>query len=215
MVGADNEPTPERVAKAKICGNKIVARVHHDANGFPTASYHWEITPTIDKLLQRGTITGTEWSVALRYMRHYAGSRHKGPESSRILPKCDASFSGMEPAERATAYGQAIARARQATPTFFWPVLRWLELAAEDEQPLFALGAWYFPQAAQATQAAKGGAYLNAALAFLAAHYEMPSRFKIVENGTLIKISAEIEELRNGVMRRINQVMTIGESIQS
>ena len=75
----EHAPTTQRLSRAAEAGNSVEARVIHNDRGFPTADFRWEITPVLDLLESRGTLTADEYAVALRYMRHYAGSRHKGP----------------------------------------------------------------------------------------------------------------------------------------
>lgn len=194
--GEDFAPTPQRVAKARQAGQKVRARVIHTASGLPTANYYWKITPVLDNLERRGTLTSDEYNAALRYMRHYAGSRHKGPATARFLPHYDKSFQDMTPADRAVEMGQARTRAESAVHEMFHPVLRWLEAAAEDELPLWRLGAAYYPQASQQTQGVRAVTILHFGLAMLAEHYQTGHRFSqrdVEEAIETIRITLEME----------------------
>jgi hypothetical protein len=192
----DFAPTPRRVEIARQAGQKVRAKLIHTESGFPTANYYWRITPVLDNLERRGTITNEEYNAALRYMRHYAGSRHKGPATSKLLPRYDNAFRNLGPADRAVAMGQARTRAESAVHEMFHPVLRWLEAAAEDELPLWQLGAAYYPEASQQTQGVRAVPILHFGLAMLAEHYETGHRFSrsdVEEAIETIRLTLEFE----------------------
>jgi len=194
--GEDFAPTPERVTRARQAGHKVQAKLIHTESGFPTANYYWRITPVLDNLERRGTITNEEYQAALRYMRHYAGSRHKGPATSKFLPHYDNGYRNLGPADRAVAMGQARTRAESAVHEMFHPVLRWLEAAAEDELPLWHLGAAYYPGVSQQTQGVRAVPILHFGLAMLAEHYETGHRFSqsdVEEAIETIRITLEME----------------------
>jgi hypothetical protein len=204
--GPTNEygaPTPERLAKARDTvdgygnGQKITPGIILTDAGNPTGHYHWRITPVIDTLEKRGTLTADEYDAALRYMRHYAGSRHRGPATSKLMPYYDRGFQDLEPAERAIAFGQAKAAAEKSVHKFFHPALRWLEAAAEDEQPLWMLGQVYYPHLSKSAQSAKSSVILHFTLAMLAEHYGFGHRFSVnvVEEAIrTMRITVEFEE---------------------
>ena len=192
----DGAPTPERVKRARQSGQQVRANIIHTESGLPTGNYYWRITPVLDNLERRGTITREEYNAALRYMRHYAGSRHKGPATSGFLPFYDSGFQNMGPADRAVAMGQARTRAESAVHEMFQPVLRWLEAAAEDELPLWKLGAAYYPEASQQTQGVRAVPILHFGLAMLAQHYETGHRFsrsEVEEAIETIRVTLEFE----------------------
>jgi hypothetical protein len=193
----DEGPTPERLAKARANGHSVKPHIIHTEAGFPTGSFYWAITPVIDELEKRGTITNEEWSAACRYMRHYAGSRHKGPATSKLMPYYDRGFQSLDPAERAVAFGQARALAEKAVHPFFRQALRWLEAAAEDEWPLWHLGAMYYPHLSRSQQSAKAPVVLHFTLAMLADHYGIGHRFSASDIEIAVRtmrITVEVEE---------------------
>lgn len=202
-------PTPERVARANEAGQRIDPNIILTEAGNATGVYSWRITPIIDSLLKRGTLDGTEYDAALRYMRHYAGSRHKGPPTSRFLPHYDRGFQEMTPAERAIAMGQARAKAESIVHPFFRPCLRWLESAAEDETPLWQLGATYYPHLSKSAQSAKAPVILHFTLAMLADHYGLSHRFsytEIEEAVRTMRITVEIEEKISVSRKKVEKV---------
>jgi hypothetical protein len=187
----DGSPTPQRVERARLTGQTIRATIIHTDSGFPTGTFYWRITPIIDTLLRRGTLSDEEYDAALRYMRHYAGSRHKGPATSKLMPHYDRGFQELLPAERAMAMGQARARAEKAVHPFFRKTLRWLEAAAEDELPLWHLGALYYPEVSQSQQSSRAPVILHFTLGMLADHYGITGhRFSLQE------IDQAVETLR-------------------
>ena len=190
-------PTAERISKARLTEQKITPEIILTDAGNPTGHYNWRITPVIETLEKRGTLTTDEYDAALRYMRHYAGSRHKGPATSRLLPYYDRGFQDLSPPERAIAFGQARALAEKAVHKFFHPALRWLEAAAEDEKPLWMLGKVYYPHLSKPAQSAKGSTILHFALAMLADHYGLGHRFSVSEVEEVIRrmrVTVEFEE---------------------
>ena len=193
----DFAPTPERIAKARHAGQKITPTIIHTETGFHTGQFYWRITPVIDELEKRGTLTNEEWSAACRYMRHYAGSRHKGPATSKLMPYYDRGFQSLDPAERAVAMGQARSLAEKAVHPLFRPALRWLEAAAEDEWPLWKLGEMYYPHLSRSAQSAKASAVLHFTLAMLCDHYGIGHRFSTTDIEYAvrsIRITIEMEE---------------------
>lgn len=194
-------PTPERVERAKEAGRPIKPNIILTEKGNPTGHFNWQITPVVDELQKRGTISQEEWAAAVRYMRHYAGSRHKGPATARFLPAYDRGFQDLDPYERAMAFGQARAIAETAVHPFFRPCLRWLEKAAEDELPLWRLGELYYPALSRPQQSAKAPVVLHFALAMLAQHYGISHRFSTVDIEIAIRTMRVTVELQETVLR--------------
>lgn len=197
--GGDFEPTPERLTRAISAGQAVRANVIHNEAGFPTSSFYWRITPVIDTLQKRGTISESEWDAACRYMRYYAGSRHKGPATSKLLPRYDCAMQEMGPAERAMEMGQRRARAEKAVHPFFRKALRWLEAAAEDERPLWVLGYMYYPEMSQSQQSQKASVILHFTLAMLADHFGIGHRFtqdEITQAVETVRITLELTRTR-------------------
>lgn len=199
--GPQNEqqdPTPERVSRAIASGQAIVANILHNEAGFPTSNFFWRITPVLDTLARRGTLSNDEYNSALRYMRYYAGSRHKGPSTSQFLPRYDCAMQEMAPAERAMAMGQRRAIAEKAVHPYFRPCLRWLECAAEDERPLWHLGAYYYPGMSQSQQSQKASVILHFTLAMLTDHFGSGrhrfSQMELEEAVHTLRITIELEK---------------------
>lgn len=196
--GGDHEPTPERARRAIAIGQSITANIIHNEAGFPTAEAYWRITPVLDTLARRGTLSNDEYNSALRYMRYYAGSRHKGPATSKIMPRYDCAMQDMLPAERAMEMGQRRARAEAAVHVYFRPCLRWLESAAEDERPLWHLGAYYYPEMSQSQQSQKASVILHFTLAMLTDHFGAGkhrfSQMELEEAVHTLRITIELEK---------------------
>jgi hypothetical protein len=192
-----HDPTPQRAARAIATGQTIQANIIHTEAGFPTAIHYWRITPVVDTLAKRGTLNENEYDAALRYMRYYAGSRHKGPATAQYLPRYDCDMQSMGPAERAMEMGQRRAIAEKAVHPFFRKALRWLECAAEDERPLWHLGAMYYPEISQSQQSQKASVILHFTLAMLAEHFGIGHRFtqhEIEEAVETVRITIEIQK---------------------
>ena len=175
-------PTPQRIAMAneKHSGRQLRASSICTEKGNPTGEYFWRVSPIIDELEKRGTIDRQDWHVATRYMCHYVGSHGRGPATSKMLPYYDKSFQVLSPPERAIAFGQAVAAARQAVHPFGHPVLDWLEASCGDEEPLWRLGEVYYPGLSRSQQSAKAPAMLHTTLAMLADHYGMQHRWATI-----------------------------------
>lgn len=195
--GAETAPTAERVRQAD--GNAVRAHVVRTPSGLATGNHYWRITPVIDALLRIGTIMDDEYDAALRYMRHFAGSRHKGPATSKYLPSYDIGLRDFTPPERAMHYGQMRARAESSVDPLLRPALRWLEKAAEDEWPLWKLGEIYYPGLTKQAQSNRAPGILHIALAMLARHYGMGHRFDASEIEIAVRrirtTTVEVEEI--------------------
>jgi hypothetical protein len=195
-------PTPERVARAKEAGSPIRPNITLTEKGNPTGHFTWKITPVVDELHKRGTIADEEWAAAVRYMRYYAGSRHKGPATSKFLPAYDKGFQGLEPGERAMAMGQSRAVAEKAVHPFFRPCLRWLEAAAEDEWPLWRLGEMYYPNVSQAQQSARAPVILHFCLSMLAEHFGVSRhRFSVSDVEMVIRTMRVTIEVKDTILK--------------
>jgi hypothetical protein len=203
----DFAPTPERLRRARDGDQKITPTIIHTEAGFPTGQFYWRITPVIDELEKRGTLTNEEWTAATRYMRYYAGSRHKGPATSKLMPYYDRGFQSLDPAERAVAMGQARSQAEKAVHPFFRPSLRWLEAAAEDEWPLWRLGEMYYPHLSRSAQSAKASVVLHFTLAMLADHFGIGHRFSTTDIEYAVRTMRVTVEIEQTVIHRRQKVL--------
>ena len=176
-LGDDHGPTPERLAKAQTMGLKVSANIIHSEAGFPTAQYYWSITPAIDDLKRRGTITDDEYDAAFRFMRHWHHGIHRGPATIRYAPRYDGEVGDLTPGERQWHYAGMAKKAFNAVPPMLQPALAWLVQALGDPVPLQVLGAHYAPQKGAQTQSSQGAMVLRLACVALCEHYQIPHSF--------------------------------------
>lgn len=173
----DCDPTPERVAKAKEMGLSIKANIIHTEAGFPTGAYYWSITPAIDDLKRRGSITEEEYEAAFRFMRHWHHGIHRGPPTIRYAPRYDGEVSDLTPGERQWHYAGMARRAFQSVEPMLQPALAWLVQALGDPVPLRVLGQHYAPDKGAQTQSSQGAMVLRLACARLCEHYGIQHSF--------------------------------------
>ena len=167
-------PTPERIRKAADVGEIIKATIIHGENGFPTANFYWAITPVIDELRRRGTLTEEEHNAAFQFMRHWHNGMHRGASTSKITPRCDGSVADLSPTERQWHYATLARKAFNAVDPILQPGLAWLIRSMGDAVPLKTLGAYYAPDKGAQTQSSQGAMALRLSCAALCKHYSMP-----------------------------------------
>ncbi len=167
----EHAPTPERLRHAQSAGEMVRANVIYTEAGFPTSNFYWSITPVIDDLRRRGTITEEEYDAAFRFLRHWHNGVHKGPPSSKLTPRYDGVTSDMSAEERRWHYQGLASRAFKAVDPLLQPALAWLIKSMGDSSPLSALGAHYAPNKGAQTQSSQGAMVLRLACCALCEHY--------------------------------------------
>lgn len=167
----EHAPTPERLSHAKAVGETVRANVIYTEAGFPTSNFYWSITPVIDELRRRGTLTQEEYDGAFRFMRYWHNGMHKGAPSSKLAPRYDGVTSDMTPTERQWHYAGMAKRAFNAVDPLLQPALAWLIRAMGDPLPLQALGAHYAPKKGSQTQSSQGAMVLRLASCKLCDHF--------------------------------------------
>jgi hypothetical protein len=173
----EHAPTPERVTKAKASGEIIRANVIYTEAGFPTGKFYWSITPVIDELKRRGTITEEEYEAAFRFMRHWHNGIHRGAPTSKISPRYDGEVADLTPTERRWHYAGMARKAAQSVDPMLHPALAWLVRAMGDPLPLTALGAYYAPEKGTQTQSSQGAMVLRLTCAKLCDFYGIRHSF--------------------------------------
>lgn len=173
----DHAPTPERVVHAKLAGEVIRANVIYTEAGFPTSNFYWSITPVIDDLKRRGTITEEEYDAAFRFMRHWHNGMHKGPPGAKLTPRHDGVSSDMTPTERQWHYAGMAKRAFNSVDPLLQPALAWLIRSMGDPLPLQSLGAHYAPTKGAQTQSSQGAMVLRLACVKLCDFYGINHQF--------------------------------------
>lgn len=180
----DHAPTPQRVERAAEKDEVIRANVIYTESGFPTSNFYWSITPVIDDLRRRGTISEEEYQAAFRFMRHWHNGIHKGPPGSKFAPRYDGVSTDMTPTERQWHYAGMAKRAFNAIEPLYQPALAWLIHAMGDPIPLKRLGEYYAPDKGAQTQSSQGAMALRFACIKLCDYYGIPhglSKAKIQE----------------------------------
>jgi hypothetical protein len=181
-------PTPERVKLAKAAGERIIAELLLTEGGNPTGHYKWRITPVIDELRRRGTITVDEHHAAERFMLNWQLGIHRGPATSSYTPRTDGGSPDGDAEVIRWEHGNRAKAALLAVDGFLRPALAWLIASLGDPRPLKDLGAYYSPDKGDQTKSSQGAIVLRLALASLCRHYNIDHSFNDKRMANLSRI---------------------------
>jgi hypothetical protein len=163
-------PTPERIAKAVLRGEDVVVRgTGREAK--------WRISPTLDSLLKRETITREEYDAATRFLSDYYQGMYAGPPTSGYRERTVGGARADRDTQRAHHAIEA-RKAMAAVPQMLKPALVWLIACLGEASPLSVLGAHYVPHLGTQTQSSRGGQVLSFLCVALCEHYGMTHRLQ-------------------------------------
>lgn len=140
----------------------------------------WRISPVLDELKRRKTLTTEEHAAACRFLREYylGVIVTVGPRGQRYEPSSRGA--GMaDPVAEKIHYAQETERAILGIDPLYYPALRWLVGTLGDSQPLSSLGGDYAPGLGAQTQSARCGAAVALLCASLCRHYGIKHRLTL------------------------------------
>lgn len=171
-------PTKERVDQARAIGLEI------DEWG-SGEERHWRISPVLQELKRRGTITAEEHAAAGRFLREYYLGLYAGPKAFGYSEKTSKSTSGSTDfMTQRIHYARETERAIAAIDPVYYRALQWLVSTLGDGTPLSHLGEHYAPNLGSQTQSARGGQVLALLCAMLCRHYGIHHRLTLEQRIT-------------------------------
>ncbi len=140
----------------------------------------WRISPVLDELKRRKTLTPEEHAAACRFLREYylGVIVTVGPRGQRYEPSSRGA-SMADPVAEKIHFAQETERAIMAIDPLYYPALRWLVATLGDGKPLSSLGDHYAPGLGAQTQSARCGAALALLCASLCRHYGIKHRLTV------------------------------------
>jgi hypothetical protein len=144
------------------------------------AEHRWRISPILDELKRRKTLTTEEHAAASRFLyEFYLGvAADVGPKSQRYERR-SASATGIDPVLEKIHFAKETERAIAAIDSLYYPALRWLVGTLGEGKPLSSLGEQYAPGLGAQTQSARCGAAVALLCASLCRHYGIKHRLTL------------------------------------
>ena len=140
----------------------------------------WRISPVLDELKRRKTLTTEEHAAACRFLREYylGVIVQVGPRGQRYEPTSRGA-NMADPVAEKISYAQQTERAILAIDPLYYPALRWLVGTLGDGKPLSSLGEHYAPGLGAQTQSARCGAAVALLCAQLCRFYGIRHRLTL------------------------------------
>lgn len=172
-VALQEQPAPEPRQKPTDRGRTAASR-------FQPAEPRWRISPALDELKRRKTLTTEEHAAACRFLReYYLGLiANIGPKAQRY-ERSSASANGYDPVAEKIDSARKTEQAILAIDPLYYPALRWLVSTLGEGRPLSSLGDDYAPGLGAQTQSARAGAAVALLCACLCRHYGITHRLTI------------------------------------
>jgi len=144
------------------------------------AEQRWRISPILDELKRRKTLTSEEHAAACRFLREYylGVIVSVGPRAQRYEPSSRGA-NMADPVADKIHYAQETERAILSIDPLYYPALRWLVGTLGDGKPLSSLGEDYAPGLGAQTQSARCGAAVALLCASLCRHYGIKHRLTL------------------------------------
>jgi hypothetical protein len=144
------------------------------------AEPRWRISPILDELKRRKTLTVEEHAAACRFLREYYLGLIAviGPRTQRY-ERSSASANGYDPVAEKIHYAKETERAIMTIDPMYYPALKWLVGTLGEGRPLSSLGEDYAPGLGAQTQSARCGAAVALLCACLCRHYGIQHRLTV------------------------------------
>jgi hypothetical protein len=151
-----------------------------ETSGRPQAETRWRISPTLDELRRRKTLTTEEHAAACRFLREYYVGLIAvvGPRTQNYEPS-SRSANAYDPVAEKIHFAKETERVILAIDPIYYPALRWLLQTLGDSKPLSSLGDDYAPGLGAQTQSARCGAAVALLCACLCRAYGLTHRLDV------------------------------------
>jgi hypothetical protein len=164
-------PTPERARKAMEAGLALEMSGEGERR-------HWRISPVLDELKRRKTLTIEEHAAACRFLREYYLGMITGPRTQKY-ERASPSAEQIDRDTQRIHYARETERAILSIDPVYYRALQWLVATLGEGTALQALGEHYAPGLGSQTQSARGGQVLALLCAMLCRHYGIQHRLTI------------------------------------
>ncbi len=188
---ADSRPTPERMAKADMAGQEM--RIEGEGE-----ERHWRISPILDELKRRKTLTGEEHAAACRFLREYYLGLYAGPRTVGYRERGSPSAQAVDHDTQRIHYARETEKAILSVDPLYYPALKWLVATLGEGRPLTSLGESYAPGLGSQTQSARCGAAVALLCASLCRHYGIKHRLTMEEHARIGNLSRILLEHKAG-----------------
>lgn len=184
--GESAAPTAERHLKALALGQDVRERGEGEER-------HWRISPILDELKRRGTVSAEEYRAAQRFLQDYFLGLYAGPRGSSYRERgSPGAGDALDHETRRIHHAREAQKAIIAVDKIYHAAIAWLIASLGEGLPLSALGAHYAPSLGTQTQSARGGQALAFACIQLCRFYGMQHRLDIERRiGDLSKLFLE------------------------
>jgi len=145
-----------------------------------TAEPRWNISPILNELKRRKTLTTEEHAAACRFLReYYLGLIANIGPKGQCYERSSASANGYDPVAEKIDSARKTEKAILAIDPLYYPALRWLVGTLGEGRPLSSLGDDYAPGLGAQTQSARAGAAVALLCACLCRHYGIKHRLTL------------------------------------
>lgn len=166
-------PAPEAPQRATQGARAAVARSQDPEQ-------RWRISPVLDELKRRKTLTTEEHLAACRFLReYYVGLIAPATPRTQRYERTSPSAQGYDPVAEKIDCAKKTERAIMAIDSLYYPALRWLVGTLGEGKPLSSLGEQYAPGLGAQTQSARCGAAVALLCASLCRHYGIKHRLTL------------------------------------
>jgi hypothetical protein len=165
QTGESIGPTPQRILRAAEAGLGIEEWGSGEER-------HWRISPVLQELKRRKTISSDSHAAFCRFLREYYLGLYASPKAFGYREKTSPGANGSaDYLTQRIHYARETERAILAVPPIFKLALEWVVSTLGESAPLSTLGQHYAPNLGAQTQSAKAGMVLELMGAELCQHY--------------------------------------------
>ena len=161
-------------------GDSVAEPTRAPAARSKSTEHRWRISPVLDELKRRRTLTTEEHAAASRFLRElYIGLYSDPGPKSQQYDRSARSANGYDPVLEKIHYAKETEKAILSIDTMYYPALRWLVGTLGDGQPLSSLGEHYAPGLGAQTKSARCGAAVALLCAQLCRFYGISHRLTV------------------------------------
>ena len=138
-----------------------------------SSEQRWRISPVLDELKRRKTLTPETHAAACRFLYEYYLALYMGPRTQKY-ERSSPSSGGHDGDIQRLHYALETEKAILSLSKAYHPALKWLISTLGESKPLSSLGEFYAEDLGAQTQSARCGAVLFLMCVELCEHYGIP-----------------------------------------